>query len=69
MAEDLNTALGTGFCKLFTMPNAGHELKHEDASDDAVYKEFEDYVTEKLIEITNDTSVHLSATHPDIKFD
>lgn len=69
MAEDLNTALGTGFCKLFTMPNAGHELKHEDASDDAVYEEFEDYVTEKLIEITNDTSVHLSATHPDIKFD
>ena len=70
MAEDLNTALGTGFCKLFTMPNAGHELKCDNPSDDAVvYKEFEDYVTEKLIEITNDTSVHLSATHPDIKFD
>ena len=69
MAEDLNTALGTGFCKLFTMPNAGHELKHEDASDDAVYKEFEAYVTEKLIAITNDTTEHLSASHTDVTFD
>ena len=69
MAEDLNTALGTGFCKLFTMPNAGHELKCDDPSNDAVYEEFEAYVTEKLIEITNDASIHLPASHTDVKFD
>ena len=59
---------GIPFCTLYTLPSAGHDLKYGDQSADAAaYKDFEKYVKERLMYIT-DLALSLGASH-DVTFD
>ncbi|MBR6201016.1 MAG: hypothetical protein IKQ61_12235 [Spirochaetales bacterium] len=61
MSKDLHKEL-EGSSQLFLMPNAGHDLLHNDPSDDTVYKEFEKHIVNMLDTIKTEP-IHLTATH------